>query len=739
MPLLRKGKANWIHSKFPGVLVSHDVVAGGTLQIQEHHLQDYVRECAAKKDVTSGRLIYMIAVSSGLGSSCFLGDQLIRLFAACGTLLEASLVFCNVNKPNLHVWHAIISAHAEHGCLEKVFSLFHQLYIEGMYPNEYIFPVIFKACGSFGYLVLGKLIHAIVTEQTLESSTVVGSSLMYMYIKFKQLEEAQRVFDHLKERNVVAWSSIIDGYAHHGDGIVALKLYERMSKTSLKPDKVVFLCVLKACSKAGAIREGLLIHDQIIKSELELDVTLGNTLVDMYAKCKELRSAHRLFQKLNNPNAVSWGALITGYAQNGQGDMVLELYEEMDDAFSLNEMILPCILKACANAENLAKGKEIHKRIEESGFEFDVVVKSSLVDMYAKCGSLEEAQEIFSHLRTHNLVSWGAMISGYMQQGKGRLVLDFFKDMLQERLEPDNAIFICVLKACASIGALKLGRLVHHFISENVAVNIDVALVGAIVDMYARCGSLEEAHGVVTDSFRKNPILWSAIISGYARSGDWKLVRWCLECMQQEGVQLNEVTFTNVLSAFSHAGEVEEGQHVFKSVAASQSNALSFENLTCMIDLLGSTGQLEEANHLLETLPVGRNVIGWTSLMTACKTYGNVNLGHNCFHQVSELEPDGAGFALMSSIYAEAQLWGDADKTGPQVSGHSWKKPGIAWIEANNNMEEFMVGDRTHKESPKIYATLKRLNRALKTEGYVPVSESITVNKSVNEEVFEKK
>lgn len=699
-------------------------------QTQEQCLRERLQECTMQRDIASGRRIHALIMSSGLEFSSTLGDPLIRFFSSFGSLLEASLAFCKVKHPNVFVWHAIISTHALHGQCHRALALCHNMYHEGVQPNRFIFPSVLKSCGSLGYVEQGKLNHVVIVEHAFESDVVVGSSLIDMYVKLVHLDDAQRAFDCLHIRNVVSWAAMIDGHAQHGNGIVALKLYERMCEALIKPDKVIFLCVLKACSKVGAIGEGMLIHNEIVKDELDLDVVLANTLVDMYAKCGNLRGARKLFEKLGNRSVVSWGAMITGYAQNGQGEFVLELYEQMEEGFALNEIILPCVLKACANSGNLVEGKKIHDRMVKYRVNYDVVIGSTLVDMYAKCGSLEEAREVFDKLSIRNVVSWGAMIGGYVQHEQGKLALKFFEKMQQEGVKPDKVIFVHILKACGSIGALKLGRQVHQFILESV-FSVDMVIVGALVDMYGKCGSTEEAHKSLGEPFKPNIVLWGALIAGYAQHGDWRLSQQCIESMQREGVELNHTIYTNILSAYSHAGETDEGQSLFKSIAVGKSIIPSVEHFTCMIDLLGSTGQLKEAVHLLETMPATSDSTGWTSLMTACKTYGNVGLGRDCFHQVSKLDPNGAGSVLMSSIYAQAHMQKHFDEVqGAQVSGCSWKKPGIAWIEVNNNVEEFKVGDATHSASPGIYANLKRLSIALKGEGYVPTPEGMSLHTS---------
>ena len=422
-------------------------------------------------------------------------------------------------------------------------------------------------------------------------------------------------------------------------------------------DKVVLLCVVKACGSVGALTEGMLIHDMVVRAELDLDVVLSNTLVYMYAKCGHLEGAHKLFDKLVDRNVVTWGAMITGYAQNEQGELALEIYDQMErEGVKPNQIILPCLLKSCGNIRNLEQGRRIHRKMAEEGWvEYDIVVGSTLVDMYAKCGSLEEAYQVFEDLPARNVVSWSAIIGGCIEQGQGLLAMEMFVKMRDEGIKPDKIIFVCVLKACGNMGAIKQGMLVHSEVIETI--HMDIIMQGAITDMYAKCGSNEDARDSLDKSLKENVFLWGAIMAGHAQNADWRLTNQCLEEMEREGITVNSTIYTSILSACSHAGEVEEAYKNFKSMTANHSMSPELEHFICMIDLLGSTGQLKEAAHLLQSVPtIITNITGWTSLLAACKTYGNVNLGRECFGYLSMLDPSGPGFALMSSIYSDAYM-----------------------------------------------------------------------------------
>lgn len=711
-----------INDLLHGCTKKKDLAAG----MGEETIDDLLHGCIKNKDLAGGRDLHSLIVSNGPDFSSVLGDRLIRLFASCGSLLEANLAFCNIAKPNILAWQAIISAHATHGQSDRALELYHEMHQDGIQANKFIFPCILKACGSSGAIGQGKLIHGLISHSKLDSDVIVGSSLVDMYAKCGHLNEARKVFDELPNRNVVSWAAMITGYAQHGHGQSALVLFEEMQWVGVKPDKVTFLCILKACGSIGDIRQGKLIHNQIIRSELESDVVLANTIVDMYAKCGDLEQARKVFDKLPEPSVVSWTAMITRYVQNGQSVLALELLEKMQiEGTKPNNIIWPCILKACGNIGALGPGKLIHNTIITSRFEMDVVIGSAVVDMYAKCGNLEEARKVFEELPERNVVSWGAMIGAYTKHGHGSIALELFKRLQQEGIKPDIITFIYIFKACGNIGALGQGKLIHNQIIGS-GLDSDVVVVSTLIDMYAKCGSLKEAREAFDKLPNQNVVAWGAMIAGYAHHGSWSLARQCIEIMQKQGLQPNGTIYTSILSACSHTGHVEEGHQFFKSMMEDHGIAPSIEHLTCLVDLLGSAGRLKEAEQILLTMPIPPDEIGWTSLLTACRTYGNVELGRQCFDQVTRLDSTAAGYVLMSNIYAYAHLWENAYKMRElQTYACAWKKPGRAWIELSTKIQEFTVGDISHPESDQIHVSMKRLTRLIKAEGYVPGLDSV--------------
>jgi pentatricopeptide repeat protein len=351
--------------------------------------------------------------------------------------------------------------------------------------------------------------------------------------------------------------------------------------------------------------------------------------------------------------------MLSGYLQHEEGVLALQLFEKIDDFNIIPDIcIFTCILKACGIARLVSEAMLVHCSIVRASLEYDVAVGSSLIDVYSKCGCLEEARKVFDTCPEKNEVSWGAMLSGYNQHGQGILALELFQKMLQVgEKNPDKVRLLCVLKACGSIGASLHGKMIHALIKSN-KVSIDVVLGNAIIDMYAKCGNLEDAYLVFNELKERDIISWGAMIAGYAQQGRHEMVKQFIQAMRCEGLSPNDVIYSSILSACSHSGEVEEGYSYFNSMKLDHGISPSYELTNCMVDLLGRAGRLNEAEKLLQAnLSSLSDSMAWTSLLTACRTYGNLELGKQCYNEVVHLSPNvSSGYVTMSNIFADAHL-----------------------------------------------------------------------------------
>ncbi|KAH7432288.1 hypothetical protein KP509_07G016600 [Ceratopteris richardii] len=367
----------------------------------------------------------------------------------------------------------------------------------------------------------------------------------------------------------------------------------------------------------------MLLHNWIVKSFLSSDTLIGSSLVDMYAKCGSLQEAQRVFDYLPKRTVISWSAIIAGYADHGYGDLAHQLFEDMKAAnFIPDKITFTCALKACISLESLEKGQEIHEDVKKLGLQKDIVVGTALVDMYSKCGRVEEAQIVFDEMDNRNELTWGALMSGYARQGYGFPVLELLEAMQEEDIKPNKVMFLSLLRACGNIGAVLHGRWIHAKIIIH-SLDIDTAIRNSIVDMYARCGSLDEAQRVFSLIQDPDVVSWSSLFAGYAQNGTYDVAAQQIEAMDRGGIKPNTAIFASLLSACSRAGVMAEGCEFFNDLIEDFGLLPSLEHYSCVIDLLGRGGCFNEAKDLLKTMPSSPNFIARMSLLTHTRTFNN--------------------------------------------------------------------------------------------------------------------
>lgn len=325
--------------------------------------------------------------------------------------------------------------------------------------------------------------------------------------------------------------------------------------------------------------------------------------------------------------------MIAGYAQQGDVACALEFLKEMPiEGLKPKEFIFPSILKACGSIRAVGHGKLMHDWILRSRVELDVAIGSTLIDMYSRCGGLKEAQQVFDELSIHNPILWGAMLAAYTQHGHDLSALRLYKKLQQEGIQPNRGMFMSILKACGSIGALDEGKLVHDHILR-CELESDEIISTTLMHMYAKCGSVEEAQRVFDGLTNRDVVCWSAMISCHAQYGDFQMAVQCLKDKEKRGLKPHSTDYTCILFACSQRGKVEEAFQYFTSMRALHGISPRMEHFNCMITLLGHAGLLEEAKEILKTAPISQYPGGCLTLLSACRMVGNINLGRLFFGQ----------------------------------------------------------------------------------------------------------
>ncbi|MCO5612265.1 hypothetical protein L7F22_066530 [Adiantum nelumboides] len=443
-------------------------------------------------------------------------------------------------------------------------------------------------------LQAGRCTHHFSVAVGLDGKGHVGDHLIRFYACCGLLQEAYLVFCMSQVRSVYTWNSIISAHAKLGNSRAALHLYARMWNDGVAPDNVTYLCILKACA---TVNEGMLMHTHISFHGLVVNSALGSTLVDFYASFGHLDDAQYVFDSVHTPDIVLWGTIIYAYTQHFDAN-ALALFSALCVTGSTpSYFILNCTLKVCAS---LSDAQILHDYIIRNEYESDLVIGTSLVDAYSKLGDLNVAYSVFNKLAKQDVVSWGALIDGYATHDCGIMALRFFCQMQQSNVKPDSAIFLSVLKGCAQVMDVNLGRKLHDIILK-MGFHMDNAIVSNLVNLYAVCGYLDEADRLFHTLPKPDVVSWGALVAGYVQHGFYDIVLEVVAEMLDENIEPDEVILLSMLKACGGLAALRLGwrihDHILRRAAV---RVLEVGNV--LANMYVECGSLQEARKIFDMI-----------------------------------------------------------------------------------------------------------------------------------------
>lgn len=685
-----------------------------------------LQRCMELRNVALGNQVRDHIVQSGRQLNVYELNTVIKLYALCGNVDDAREVFDSVVDKTVVSWNAIIAGYAQLGHVKEAFTLFRQMLHEGLEPNTITYLTVLDACSSPAALNWGRKVHAQAANAGFVSDFRVGTALVNMYVKGGSMEDARRVFDGLVKRDVSTFNAMIGGYSKSGDGEKAFHVFHIMQQEGTKPNRISYLSILDACSGPEGLARGKGVHAQCIEAGLVHDIRVATALIRMYTSSGSIEDARNVFDAMVVRDVVSWTVMIEGYAESGHIEDAFRLFTMMQEGVHPDKVTYMHILNACASSRNLKYGEKVHSQVERAGFRGDLLVSTALVHMYAKCGAVKEARQVFDTMSRRDVVSWSAMIGGYAVNGCGKEAFQIFRQMKRERVEPDRVTYINILNVCVDPGMLDLGKEIHSQV-RIAGLLSHVPLGNVLVNMYSKCGSIEGACQVFDNMVERDVITWNAMIGGYAQHGYAREALDLFERMLEEGVMPNSVTFVGVLSACSRAGFVTEGRHFFTSLLQDHGIVPTMELYGCMVDLLGRAGQLVEAEQFIISMPLEATASIWSSLLGACRIHGNLEVAERVAERSLILDPhDGAVYVQLSHMYAAAGMWDNVAKVRKVMEDRGVKKEqGCTWVQIDGKVHSFVTEDRSHPQAREIYTELARLMNEIKREGYVPLTQNV--------------
>lgn len=506
-------------------------------------------------------------------------------------------------------------------------------------------------------------------------------------------------------------------YCYQNDLPKAMKALNYMQKHKLWADSIIYAELIKCCISHGAIKEGKQVHQHVFSNGYEPKTFLVNTLLNMYVKFKLLNEAQFLFDQMPKRNVVSWTTMIAVYSNSDCKYKALQMLIMMlRDGIRPNMYTYSSVLRA---SEDISTLKQLQCCIIKVGLELDVFVRSALIDSYCKWGEPRAALSIFNEMVTSDVVVWNSIIGGFAQNSDGDEALNLFIRMKRSGFWADQSSLTSVLRGCTSLALLELGRQVHVHV---IKFDRDLVLNNALLDMYCKCGSLDDANSVFTRMAVKDVISWSTMVIGLAQNGYSRKAIDLFEAMKTSGTKPNYITILGVLFACSHSGLVKDGQYYFGSMKMLFGVDPGREHYGCMIDLLGRAGRLDEAMKLIDEMKCEPDAVTWRTLLGACRVHRNTDIAEYAAKKVLSLDPHDAGtYTLLSNIYANSQRWEDVENLRRVMKDRGIKKePGCSWIEINKQVHAFLLGDKAHPQINAIHQELSQMIWRLKEEGYAP-------------------
>ncbi|KAJ6420700.1 hypothetical protein OIU84_028121 [Salix udensis] len=529
------------------------------------------------------------------------------------------------------------------------------------------------------YFLFGLQLHSCIVKFGFDCEVFVGNALISMYSRWGHLVEARRVFEEMKTRDLVSWNAMISGYSQEGIyGLEAISMFLQMFRGGMELDRISFTSAVSACGYERNLELARQIHGLSIKTRHEKHVAVANVLISTYFKCQVIEDARLVFQNMNERNVVSWTTMIS----IDEAEAV-SLFNEMRlDGVCPNDVTFVGLIHAITIGELLVQGKLVHAFCTKTGFSSKSNVCNSFITMYAKLKSMQDSVKKLSRA--------------------------FFSGLVESK--PNQYSFGSVLNAigAAEDVSLKYGQRCHSQILK-LGLNTDPIVSSALLDMYAKRGSICESEKVFVETPQQSQFAWTAIISAYARHGDYESVMNWFEEMRRLELRPDSITFLSILTACGRKGMVDTGCHLFSSMVKDYQIEPSAEHYSCMVDMLGRAGRLEEAERLMSHIPGGPGISVLQSLLGACRVHRNVDMGERVADALMEMEPSESGsYVLMSNLYAEIGKWEMVAKLrkGMRVKGVK-KEIGFSWVDVGGidsslSLHGFSSGDKSHPQSEAI-------------------------------------
>ncbi|KAF3441753.1 hypothetical protein FNV43_RR15668 [Rhamnella rubrinervis] len=689
----------------------------------------------------------------------YMGNALITAYLKLGLVEEACKVFRSLSCPNVVSFTALISGFSKSNREAEAIELFFRMRSSGIEPNEYSYVAILTACIRILELELGSQVHAVAIKMGYLDCVFVSNALMGLYGKCRCLDFVLKLFSELPHRDLVSWNTVIFSAVNEFMYGKAFELFREMRRNDgFGVDHLTVSTLLTACTDSTAFVEGQGVHAHAIKYGLESDLSVNNALIGFYTKCGNLKDVSALFErmpvrdtitwteivtaymnfgmmdlaldafeKMPERNSISYNALLAGFCKNEEGLKALNLFIEMvEERLELTDFTLTSVVNACGLIRDCKISKQIHGFTVKFGFGSNACIEAALLDMCTRCDRMADAKKMFHRwpVEQDSSVVMTSMICGYSRNGQLDEAISLFNlGQYEGKMVVDEVASTSLLGLCGSLGFHELGKQMHCLAIKSDFLT-DIGVGNAIVSMYAKCWSMEQANKAFETMAAHDVVSWNGLIAGHLlhRQGDEALAVWSE--MNKTSITPDKITFTLIISAyrFTNANLVDNCRSLLFSMKTKYDIEPTSEHFASFVGVLGYRGLLEEAEEVVNKLPFEPEVSVWRALLDSCRIRLNTTMGKRVAKRILAMEPnDPSTYILVSNLYSASGRWHCSDMVREDMREKGFRKhPGQSWIVHENKIWSFYARDKSHPQAKDIYSGLEILIRECLKAGYVP-------------------
>lgn len=692
--------------------------------IEEETFVSLIRLCEFRRALDEGCFIYEYVLNLMTQLSLRLGNALLSMFVRLGNLGDAWYVFGKMEERDVFSWNVLIGGYAKKGYFDEALDLYHKMLWVGFRPDVYTFPCVLRTCGGMEDIRRGREIHVHVVRFGFESDVDVVNALITMYVKCGDLGSARMLFDGMPKRDRISWNAMIAGYFENGEFLEGLRSFLLMQELCIDPDSMTMTSVISACEVLGDVRLGKALHGYVARTEFSTDVSVDNTLIQMYSSVGNWEEAEKVFNRIESKDVVSWTSMISGYERNGLPEMAVKTYEMMEgDKIMPDEITIASVLSACASLNLFELGTRLHELAKNTGLISYVIVANTLIDFYSKCKCIDKALDIFYQIPHKNVISWTSIIVGLRINNRSFEALIFFRKM-KLSLQPNDVTLISVLGTCGRIGALMCGKEIHAYVLRN-GMGFDGFLPNALLDMYVRCGRMAPAWNQFNKQ-KQDVASWNILLTGCAQRGQGELAEELFRRMMISGVKPDEITFISLLCACSRSGMIPEGLKYFDDMKNRYCIAPNLKHYACVVDLLGRSGKLDAAFQFIQEMPLEPDAAIWGALLNSCRIHRNVDHGELAARHIIEMDKESMGyFTLLCNFYSDTGKWDEISRLRTMMREKGIPvDPGCSWVEVKGKVHAFLTGDNFHPQMQEINVVLEGFYEKMKAAGIAELERS---------------